>query len=153
MYRRQVKTLHAFVLRHLHSIMRITWMDKVTNKEILERTGMPSMEDLLISKNLRWTEHLMKMSPDRLTKRMHYCKLSSGHKNIGRPRLRFKYTIKRNVKLRERKTDSLTSPSQQKHKWRAIVKWWKQSLSHHDRQHDDDVACAFEYMYMCLWKL
>ena len=42
-------------------------MDKVTNKEILERTGLPSMEDL-IRKNLRWTGHLMRMSPDRLPK-------------------------------------------------------------------------------------
>ncbi|KAK2178540.1 hypothetical protein NP493_539g02026 [Ridgeia piscesae] len=24
--------------------MRITWMDKMTNKDILERTGLPSME-------------------------------------------------------------------------------------------------------------
>ena len=56
-YRRQVKKLHAFMMRHLRSIMRITWMDKVTNKEILERTGLPSMEDLLIRKNLRWTGH------------------------------------------------------------------------------------------------
>ena len=61
MYRRQVKKLHAFMMRHLRSIMRITCMDKVTNKEILERTGMPSMEDFLIRKNLRWTGHLMRM--------------------------------------------------------------------------------------------
>ena len=65
-YRRQVKKLHAFMMRHLRSIMRITWMDKVTNKEILERTGLPSMEDLLIRKNLRRTGHLMRMSSDRL---------------------------------------------------------------------------------------
>ena len=38
-------------------------MDKVTNKEILERTVLPSMEDLLFRKNLRWTGHLMRMSP------------------------------------------------------------------------------------------
>ena len=56
-YRRQVTKLHAFMMRHLRSIMRITWMDKVTNKEILERKGLPSMEDLLIRKNLRWTVH------------------------------------------------------------------------------------------------
>ena len=36
------------------------------NKEILERTGLPSMDGLLIRKNLRWTGHLMSMSPDRL---------------------------------------------------------------------------------------
>ena len=67
-YRRQVKKLHAFMMRHLRSIMRITWMDKVTNKNILERTGLPSMKDLLIRKNLRWTGNLMRMSPDRLPK-------------------------------------------------------------------------------------
>ena len=57
MYRRQVKKLHAFMMRHLRSIMKITWMDKVTNKEIIERTGLPFMEDLLIRKEspVDWT--------------------------------------------------------------------------------------------------
>ena len=41
-YRRQVKKLHAFMMRHLRSIMRITWMDKVTNKEILEAVFVAS---------------------------------------------------------------------------------------------------------------
>ena len=53
------KKLHNFMMRHLRSIMRITWMDKVTNKEILERTGLPSMEDLLIRKKspVDWTPY------------------------------------------------------------------------------------------------
>ena len=71
-YKRQVKKLHVFMMRHLRSIMRITWMDKVTNKDILERTGLPSMEDLLIRKTLRWIGHLMRMSPDRLPKQIIY---------------------------------------------------------------------------------
>jgi len=96
-YRRLVKKLHAFMMRYLPSIMRITWVDKVTNKKILERTGLPSMEDLLIRRNLRWTGHLMKMSPDRLPKQVLYTQLSSGHRKRGRPRLQFKVTIKRNL--------------------------------------------------------
>ena len=71
-YRRQVKKLHAFMMRHLRSIMRITWMDKVANKDILERTRLRSMEDLLIRKNLRWTGHIMRMSPERLPKQILY---------------------------------------------------------------------------------
>ena len=98
-YRRQVINLHAFMMQHLRSIMRLTWMDKVTNKEMLERTGLPSMEHLLIRKNLRWTGHLMRMLPDRLPKQILYSQLSSGHRKRGRPRLRFKDTIKRNLKL------------------------------------------------------
>ena len=122
-YRRQVKKMHAFMMRrHLHSIMRITWMDEVTNKDILERRGLPSMEDLLIRKNLQWTGHLMRMSPDKLPKQILYSQLSSGHRKRGRPRLRFKDTIKRNLKLRDIKTDSWTSLSQQRDKWRGIVK-------------------------------
>ncbi|KAK2176042.1 hypothetical protein NP493_690g01013 [Ridgeia piscesae] len=109
-------------MRHLRSIMRITWMDKVTHKDIFERTGLPSMEDLLIRKNLRWTGHLMRMSPDRLPKQILYSQLSSGHRKRGRPRLLFKDTIKRNLKLRDIKTDSWISLSQQRDKWRAIVK-------------------------------
>ena len=121
-YRRQVKKLYAFMMRHVRSIMRITWMDKVTHKHILERTGLPSMEDLLIRKNLRWTGHLMRMSPDRLPKQVLYSQLSSGHRKRERPRFRFKDTIKRNPELRDIKTDSWASLSQQRDKWRAIVK-------------------------------
>ena len=66
------------------SVLMITWVDKVTNKEILERTGLSSMADLLIRKNLRWTGHLMRMSPDRLPKQVLYSQLSSGHIKIGR---------------------------------------------------------------------
>ena len=84
-YRRQLKKLHAFMMRHLRSIMRITWMDKVTNKDILERTGLPSMEDLLIRKDHRWTGHVMRMSPDMLPKQILYSQLSSGHRKRGRP--------------------------------------------------------------------
>ena len=104
MYRRQVKKQHAFMMRHLRSIIRITSMDKMTNKEILERTGLPSMEDLLNRKNLRWTGHLLRMSPDRLPKQVLYCQLS--HRKRGRPRLRFNDTIKINLKLRNIKIDS-----------------------------------------------
>ena len=89
MHRRQVKKRHAFILRHMRSIMRITCMDKVTNKDILERTGLPSMEDLLIRKNLRWTGHLTRMSPDGLPKQILCSQLSSGHRKRGRPHLRF----------------------------------------------------------------
>ncbi|KAK2179538.1 hypothetical protein NP493_485g00002 [Ridgeia piscesae] len=88
--------------------MRITWMEKVTNKEILERTGLRFIDDLLIRNNHRWTGHLMRMSPDRLPKQILYSQLSSGHRKRGRPRLRFKDTIKRNLKLRDIKTDSWT---------------------------------------------
>ena len=58
-------------------------MDKMTNKDILERRELPSVEDLLIRKNLRWNGHLLRMSPDRLPKQVLYSQLSSGHRKEG----------------------------------------------------------------------
>ena len=55
-YRRQGKKLHAFMMRHLRSIMRITWMNKVTNKEILERTINGRSSDQKESP-VDWTPH------------------------------------------------------------------------------------------------
>ena len=121
-YIHQMNKLHASMMRHLRSIMRITWMDKVTNNDILERTGLPSMEELLIRKNLRWTGHLMWMSPDRLPKQILNFQLSSDHRKRGCPRLRFNDNNKRNLKLRDIKADSWTSLSQQIDKLRSIVK-------------------------------
>ena len=40
----------------------------------------------------------MRMSPDRIPKQIIYSQLSSGHIKRGRSRLRFKNTIKRNLK-------------------------------------------------------
>ena len=42
-YRRNVKKLHAFMMRHLRSIMKIIWQDKVTNIKVLKWTRLPSM--------------------------------------------------------------------------------------------------------------
>ena len=38
--RRHVKKLHAFMMRHLRSIMKIRWQDKVTNIKVIKRAGV-----------------------------------------------------------------------------------------------------------------
>ena len=88
----------------------------------IKKTEVLYQPNSTIRKNLRWTGHLMRMSSDRLPKQVLYSQLSSGHRKRERPRLRFKDTIKRNLKLRDIKIDSWTSLSQQRDKWRAIVK-------------------------------
>jgi hypothetical protein len=85
-------------------------------------TGLPSMEDLLTKMNLWWTGHLMRISSDGLPKQILYSQLSSGFRKRRCPHLRFKDTIKRNLKLRDIKIDSWQSLSLQRAKWRAIVK-------------------------------
>ena len=97
-YRRHLKKLHAFMMGHLRSIMEIRWQDKVTNIKVLKRAGLPSMEDLLIRKNLCWTGHILRMLTDRLPRQVLYSQLPYGQRPRVRPRLRYKDTVKRNLK-------------------------------------------------------
>ena len=47
-YRRHVKMLDAFHMRHLRYRMGIKWRDKITNKEVLQRAKMDSIEAMLM---------------------------------------------------------------------------------------------------------
>lgn len=120
-YRSQVKKLHAFMMRQLRKIMNIKWQDKITNVEVLERAGLPSMEDLLIRKNLRWTGHLLRMESNRLPKQILYSQLYEGVRKRGRPRLRFKDTIKRNLKQRSIDPCQLNILAKERNQWRNAV--------------------------------
>ena len=76
-YRRHVKKLHAFMMRHLRSIMKIRWQDKVTNIKVIMQARLPSMEDLLIRKNLRWTGLFLRMPTYRLPRQVSATKTQS----------------------------------------------------------------------------
>ncbi|XP_068692733.1 uncharacterized protein [Montipora foliosa] len=116
-YRVQLKKLHAYMMRHLRAIMNISWNDKITNiEEVLNRAGLPSMEDLLIQMNLRWLGHVERMDHACLPRQLLYSQLCEGKRNQGRPRLRFKDTVKRNLE----KLDIDRSSCQQKAKDRAV---------------------------------
>ena len=134
LYTSQVHKLHAFMMRHLREIMKITWKDKVTNKEILERANLPSMEDLLIRKNIVGrTCHENALWE--ITKANLFSQLPADERAIGRPRHRYKDIDKRNLKQRQINTKTWITTANQRSVWRTSVKWnWRWSLSLRDRQ-------------------
>ena len=112
------KKLHAFMMRHMRSIMNIKWQDKVSNIKVFKRAGLHSMEDLLIQKNICWTAHLLKMPTDHLLMKVLYSQLPEEQRPRGRTCLRYKDTIKRNLKKRDIDTNSWKSLALQRDVWR-----------------------------------
>ena len=47
-YRRHVKMLDSFHMRHLRYLMGIKWQDKITNNEVLQRAKMDGIEAMLM---------------------------------------------------------------------------------------------------------
>ena len=121
-YRTQVKKLNAYMMRHLREIMKISWKDRVTNDEIYRSSGLASMADILIERNLRWTGHVHRMDAERLPRQLLYSQLSTGTRNQGRPRLRFKDVVKRNLKWRNISRDSWQTGACNRPAWRTMIR-------------------------------
>ena len=69
----------------------------MTNKDVLEQTGSPSMKDLLRQRRLRWLGHLCRMDDGRIPKDLLFSQLAIGTRPRGRPQLRYKDLCKRDL--------------------------------------------------------
>ncbi|XP_019625432.1 PREDICTED: uncharacterized protein LOC109470795 [Branchiostoma belcheri] len=98
LYSHQERRLNAFHMRCLRRILGISWQDRVPNKDVLTQAGMTSMYALLSQRRLRWLGHVSRMDDGRIPKDVLYGELATGARPAGRPVLRYKYVLKRDMK-------------------------------------------------------
>ena len=102
----QEKRFNVFHMCCLRHILGITWQDKVTNKVVLEKAGIPSFYTLLKQWRMQWLEHMTWMKDGRIAKDLLYRELATGKIPTGRPQLRFKDVCKRDLQALGINTDS-----------------------------------------------
>ena len=78
----------------LQLILRLRWWHKVTHSEIRSRTGTPTIESMLIHRQLRWLGHAIRMPHSRLSHCVLYGQLKLGRRSVGGQKKRFKDHIK-----------------------------------------------------------
>lgn len=96
-YRHHLQLLERFHQRCLRTILEIHWSDYVTNVEVLEQAGIASIEAMLLKSQLRWAGHVSRMEDHRLPKIALYGELSSGHRDRGAPKKRYKDSLKKSL--------------------------------------------------------
>ena len=111
--------LNAFHFRCLRSILGLTWEDRVPNTEILQISKLPDMYTLLRARRLRWTGHVVRMTDDRLPKAILYGELKNATRPVGRPKLRFKDCLKRDLTSFDIDHASWEVQAQDRPAWRA----------------------------------
>ena len=120
-YAGQEKQLNSFHLRCLRRLLQIKWQDKVTNTEVLQRAGIPSLFALLSRKRLKWLGHVRRMDDGRIPKDMLYGELSEGSRPTGRPHLRFKDVCKRDMKAASIDSNTWERCADDRQLWRTTV--------------------------------
>ena len=108
-------------MRSLRSILNIKWQDRVTNIEVLDRAEMISIEVMILKSQLRWVGHVTRMDDHRLPKQLLYGELSSGKRNTGRPRKRFKDCVKAHLTHADIPPKMLEPETMDKSQWRSLT--------------------------------
>ena len=101
--------------------MGIKVMDKIPDTEVLEHADALSIFCLLRKIQLRWAGHLVRMPDTRLPKCILYSELTKGKRNTGRPKKRFKDTLRSSLKDCSIDEANWEALAPDRGKWRAAV--------------------------------
>ena len=99
LYRRQMRLLERFHQRCLRSILNIKWHDYVSNEDVPEKAGLPSVESILLTQQLRWARHVARMEDSRMPKAVLFGELKAGKRNRGAPKKWYKDQLKKQLSL------------------------------------------------------
>ncbi|XP_063382206.1 uncharacterized protein LOC134668695 [Cydia fagiglandana] len=120
-YAKQERRLNTFHMRCLRNILGITWQDKVTNQRVLEKAQLPSLAALLKQRRLRWLGHVHRMEPARIPRRVLLGAVAYAKRNVGRPMLRFKDCVKRDMSAFEIDHHAWEALAEDRDGWRKRV--------------------------------
>ena len=121
-YAEQESGFNTFHLRSNRRILGISWLDKVTNPDVLSRAGLPSIYTLLRQCRQRWLGHVRRMDDGRIPKYILYGELDLGRRTTGRPHLRYKDVCVRDMKAVDIDTMSWEGLAADRTKWRSALK-------------------------------
>ncbi|KAI5732115.1 hypothetical protein M8J77_021794 [Diaphorina citri] len=93
-----LKKLNAFHLKSLRTICRVKWEEMIPNEEILKRTNMMSIENLVRQRRMRWAGHLSRMSEDRTPLQVAFGELKTGLRPQQKPKKRWIDLVKHDLK-------------------------------------------------------
>nr|VZI23159.1 unnamed protein product [Spirometra erinaceieuropaei] len=97
-YAKQARRLNHFHLSCLRRILRLRWQDRISDTDVLERTGILIIYTMLRQLQLRWSGHLVRMDDKRLPKRLSYTDFVAGFRRREGKIRRYKDTLKSSLK-------------------------------------------------------
>ena len=145
LYSSHVKLLEQFHQRCLRQILNIKWYNRISNVKVLEKARMPSIEAMLTQSQLRWSGHLVRMEDSRLPKQLFYSELTEGHRVRGRPRLRYKDTLKQSLLKCDIENDLWEEKTADRSEWREAVHSGTESFETERKQRQLDLRAAAKH--------
>ena len=125
---RHIKLLERFHQNCLRRILKVKWQSHVPDTEILEKAKCLNIESMIITAQLRWTGHIVRMNDERLPKQIFYGQLAQGKRKQQKPKKRFKDSLKDNLKLVNIDIDSWEGKALNRNAWRKLIRVGRDSF-------------------------
>ena len=136
-YRRHIRLLESFHIRRLQLILGLRWWHKVTHSEIRSRAGTPTIESMLLHRQLLWLDLVIRMHHSRLPHRVLYGQLRLGHRSVDGQKKRFKDHIKSILKRCYISLSRLVTLASNRATWRYTCAF---GMSYFDDEYDRAAA-------------
>ena len=120
MYCRQNRQLDSFHMRCLHRIARISWKDRVTNTEVLERCQTFGIEAHIMEAHLCWAGHMVRMNETQIPCMLLFGELKPGTWHVSRPLKRYEDQLKVTLIRCQIQPDNFESLASDRATWRAL---------------------------------
>ena len=83
-----------------HWIIGVTWKDKVSNAEVLARTGQRRLQDIVGEWRFQFAGQVMRMAPERPARRAIEWTPADGRRKKGRPKKTWRSTFREDLQAR-----------------------------------------------------
>ena len=131
-HQRHIKLLEHFHLKCLRRILNIKWQTYTPDIEVLKRASCANIESMITASQLRWAGHLVRMSDDRIPKRLFYGELVNGKRPQHKPRKRYKDGLKNILMNMDIDHNTWEETALNRNAWRKSV--WRGCGLLHDKR-------------------
>ena len=120
----QLQRLCVFHTTCLRRMMGLSRLDMVPNSVLFRRAGIPSMEDVLRARRLKWLGHVARMGAERVAKQLLFAhEVPGGVRPVGRPHLMWADLVRADLEARQAKLMGRRwyDVAQQRGQWASLV--------------------------------
>ena len=118
---RDSQRLSVFHTSCLRKICRIYWPQKITNKELYQRTGQRDIFTAIMQRRWRWLGHVIRKDRDSITRTALRWTPDSGRRKRGRPWETWRRTIEVQVKTTGITWKELEKAAMDRGQWKSQV--------------------------------
>ena len=118
---RDSQRLSGFHTSCLRKICRIYWPQKITNKELYQRTGQRDITMVIMQRRWRWLGHVIRKDRDSITRTALRWTPDSGRRKRGRPRETWRRTIEAEMRTAGKTWKELEKAAMDREQWKSLV--------------------------------